>query len=109
MMKRISRRKYAEALRCLKGAIKNEKLSWAARIRCVELLLSVYGVPFPDSGRRERKAVKLMVEERSVERIIREQVQAAADVKAVEDAEAQEAKKVTDALQHLRAYDGDAK
>lgn len=108
MTKRISRRRYAETLRCLKGAIRNEKLSWAVRIRCVELLLSVYDVPFPDSGRRERKAVKLMVQQRSVDRSIREQIQTATDTEAAQEAKAREEKTIADALQYLRVGGDDA-
>jgi uncharacterized protein (DUF1684 family) len=100
--KRVSRRKYAEALRVLKQAIANPNLSWNQRIRCVELLLCIYQVPIPETGRRERKAVKLLVEERSTERTVTEQVRAAVEEKAVEEAAIRKDQQIARALSMLR-------
>ena len=98
-MPRISRRKYAEALRCLKNAIKNDKLPWTIRIRCVELLLSIYNVPVPDGGRRERRAVRELVEERAGERSINEQIKLAVQDRVRQEAEQEEQERISQALQ----------
>ena len=84
-MPRISRKKYQEALRCLKQACKNERLSFTLRIRAAELILAVYGVPLPESSARIKRTVKGLVQEGSFDREIREQV----NEKVRKDAEAE--------------------
>jgi ribosomal protein L22 len=84
-MARISRKKYQEALRCLKQACKNERLSFTLRIRAAELILAVYGVPLPESSARVKRTVKELVQEGSFDREIRESV----NEKVRQDAEAE--------------------
>jgi hypothetical protein len=64
----ISRKKYAAALRFLKAALSNERLPFAQRLRCVELLLAIYGDLDAQPGKRDRRAVKELIEERAIER-----------------------------------------
>ncbi len=66
-MKTVSRKRYQEALRFLKSALRNDKLSFAQRFRAVELLTMIYGDRLPDS-KRDRKTIKELMEERSLER-----------------------------------------
>jgi ribosomal protein L22 len=84
-MARISRKKYQEALRCLKQACKNERLSFTLRIRAAELICLIYGLPPLESSARIKRTVKELVQEGTLDRQIREQV---AD-KVRQDAEAQ--------------------
>lgn len=84
-MARISRKKFQEALRCLKQACKNERLSFILRIRAAELILAVYGVPLPESSARIKRSVKELVQEGTLDRQIREQV----NEKVRRDAEAE--------------------
>ena len=75
-LKRISRKRYAEAVRCLKGAIANPKLSWTRRLRAVELLMVLYGVEMPEPiTRRDRRSLKSLVVENSFDRQVRARVQ----------------------------------
>jgi hypothetical protein len=66
-MKTVSRKRYQEALRFLKAALRNDKLSFAQRFRAVELLVIIYGDRLPDN-KRDRKTIKELMEERSLER-----------------------------------------
>lgn len=105
-MRRISRRKWQESIRCLKTAIKNDKLPWAQRLRAVELLMCLYDCPLPESSRRTTKAVKAMVEERVLERSINNQVNAAVQQRSTQESETMEAEeqeqRVTRALSFLK-------
>jgi hypothetical protein len=91
--KRISRRKFGVAVKMLKQAIATPTLSWQTRLRAVELLMSLYDVPLPDSSRRDRKSVRQLVTERAGERSLHqhikdevaEQVRAEAEQQAQDD------------------------
>jgi len=74
-MKRPSRKKFGEVLRCLKAATKNEKLPWVVRIRACELILCCYGVELPQSSGNTKRRVRELVEESAFERQVREQVE----------------------------------
>jgi hypothetical protein len=85
-MPKFSRKKYQEALRCLKQACRNEKLSFPLRIRAAELIIAIYGdVKLPESSARIKRTVKELVQEGSFDREVREQV----NEKTRQDAEAQ--------------------
>ena len=93
-MPRISRRKWQECIKCLKGAIKNERLSWAVRIRAVELYMSLMNVPLPDSSYKAKKSVKLLVEERAGERTLHQHIRAEVADKVRQEAEREAERKV---------------
>ncbi len=84
-MPKVSRKKFQEALRALKDACKNPKLTFALRVRAAELILAVYNVPLPESSARVKRTVKELVEEGSFDKEMREQV----NQKVRADAEAQ--------------------
>jgi hypothetical protein len=84
-MPKISRKKFQEALRCLKQACKADKLPFALRIRAAELILAIYQVPLPESSARVKRTVKELVQESALDRQVREQV----NEKVRADAEAQ--------------------
>jgi hypothetical protein len=96
-MAKISRKKFQEALRALKSACKNDRLPFTLRIRAAELILAVYGVPLPESAARIKRTVKELVQEGSLDRQIREQVQE----KVRQDAEA-EARRFLESVQHTQ-------
>ena len=73
-MGRISRKKYQEALRCLKQACRNDKLSFALRIRAAELICLIYGLPPLESSARVKRTIRELVTEGTLDRQIREQV-----------------------------------
>jgi hypothetical protein len=99
-MTRISRRKWQEAVRCLKTAIKPEtKLPWTQKIRCIELLMAIYQVPLPETSRNPKRSVKELIEERAGERTINEQIRQAVQERVREEAEREEQDKVSKALQ----------
>jgi hypothetical protein len=109
-MPRISRRKWQEAIRCLKDAIKTEtKLPWIQKLRAVELLMTIYGLSIPEGGRREKRAVRQMVEERSGERTVNEQIKQAVQERVKEEAEEVEQDRVSKALQDFLRGSNDAK
>ena len=84
-MRNPSRKKFQEALRALKQACKNDKLSFALRVRAAELILAVYNVPLPDSSVRAKRAVKELVQEGQFDTTLKEQI----EQKVRQDAEAQ--------------------
>jgi hypothetical protein len=84
-MAKISRKKFQEALRCLKAACKNDNLTFALRVRAAELILAIYNVPLPESSARIKRTVKDLVTEGSFDKGVREQV----NEKVRADAEAQ--------------------
>jgi hypothetical protein len=82
---KVSRKRFQEALRCLKQACRHDKLSFPLRIRAAELILAIYGVPLPESAARIKRSVKELVQEGSFDKEVREQV----NEKVRQDAEAQ--------------------
>lgn len=84
-MPKVSRKKFQEALRALKAACRNDKLSFPLRVRAAELILAVYNVPLPESSARIKRTVKELVQEGSFDKEVREQV----NEKTRQDAEAQ--------------------
>jgi hypothetical protein len=84
-LKRVSRKKFQEALRALKAACRNDKLSFTLRVRAAELILAVYDVPLPESSARVKRTVKELVQEGRFDSEVREQV----NQKVRQDAEAQ--------------------
>lgn len=86
----FSRRRYSEAVKALKSALKSPTLPWVQKLRAIELLLCIYGVPIPEPGRRERRAIKDMVADRGVEKMIAEQVRTTVEERARQEAEAAE-------------------
>jgi HD superfamily phosphodiesterase len=70
----VSRKKYQEALRCLKDACKNDKLPWAQRLRAAELICAIYGTVELEDSKRDRRAVKELVTERAFEKQLNEEV-----------------------------------
>lgn len=73
---KYSRRQFAESVRYLKGAIKNESLSYAFRQRSVELLFAIYQMPVVEAGDSHliKKSVKELIQTRSVDKVIRQGV-----------------------------------
>lgn len=84
-MAKPSRKKYQEALRCLKQACRNDKLSFPLRVRAAELICLIYGLPPLESSARVKRTVKELVQEGGFDREVREQV----EQKVRQDAEAQ--------------------
>jgi hypothetical protein len=82
-----SRRKFGAAVKVLKGAISTETLPLQTKLRCIELLMILYDVELPDSSRRDQKAVRQLVSERTVERSLHADIRA--EVAARVEAEAQ--------------------
>jgi hypothetical protein len=74
MMAKVSRKKYQEALRALKAACRNDKLSFPLRIRAAELILAIYEVPLPESSARIKRGVKELVQEGAFDKEVRNQV-----------------------------------
>jgi hypothetical protein len=83
----VSRKKYQEALRVLKGACRNEALPWTQRIRAAELIMLIYGAIETPESKRDRRAVKELVTERAFERQANEQVRQAVTQKVMTEAE----------------------
>lgn len=73
-MANISRKKFQEALRALKQACRNDKLSFPLRVRAAELILAIYEVPLPESSARIKRGVKELVQEGSFDKEVRNQV-----------------------------------
>jgi hypothetical protein len=84
-MPKFSRKKFQEALRALKDACRNPKLTFALRVRAAELICVIYGLPPLESSARVKRTVKELVEEGSFDKEVRQQVQD----KVRQDAEAQ--------------------
>lgn len=87
---RPSRKKFQEALRCLKQAAKTPTIPWIHRLRACELICSIYGVvPLPDIGaNRTRKVIKDLVEEHEFERRMRTELETKTRARIIGDAEA---------------------
>jgi hypothetical protein len=100
-MAKISRKKFQEALKALKAACKNDHLPFTLRIRAAELILAVYGVPLPESSARIKRSVRELVQEGSLDRQIREQV----NEKVRQDAEA-EARRFLQSVQSAQPSGG---
>jgi len=100
-MAKISRKKFQEALKALKAACKNDRLPFTLRIRAAELILAVYGVPLPESSARIKRSVRELVQEGSLDRQIREQV----NEKVRQDAEA-EARRFLQSVQSAQPTGG---
>jgi Tfp pilus assembly protein PilF len=96
-MAKISRKKFQEALRALKSACKNDRLPFTLRIRAAELICAIYQIPLPQSAVRVKRAVKELVQEGSLDRQIREQV----NERVRQDAEA-EARRFLESVQHTK-------
>jgi hypothetical protein len=94
MIEKVSRKKFQEALRALKQTCKNERLPFALRIRAVELLCCIYGVPLPEISARTKRTVKELVGENAFDRRVRQQVRD----KAMQDEKAPEVKGIFDDL-----------
>lgn len=101
----VSRKKYQEALRVLKGACKNEALPWTQRIRAAELIMLIYGAIETPESKRDKRAVKELVTERAFERQANEQVRQAVTQRVMTEAE-REAEKtaMAQAAAKARAY-----
>jgi hypothetical protein len=98
-----SRRKYAETVRFLKAAIKNESLSYAFRQRSVELLLTIYGAELPEAGdgHLTKKTVKELIQTRTADKIIREGIKEAVTEQTAAEAEAARVRALSAALEAL--------
>lgn len=70
----VSRKKFQEALRCLKATCKNDKLPFTLRVRAAELICAIYGVRLPENTARTKRTVKELVEESAFDRQVRDQV-----------------------------------
>jgi hypothetical protein len=70
-MAKISRKKFQEALKVLKGACKNESLPWKLRIHAAEMVLSIYGADVPNDDGRSGKLIRDLVNERAFRKGIR--------------------------------------
>ncbi len=73
-LKRVSRKRYGEALRCLKEACASPKLSMTKRLRAAELLCLIYGLETGVANGRDRRSVKRLLVEDSFERTLRTRV-----------------------------------
>ena len=83
-----SRRKFGAAVKVLKQALANDKLPLQTKLRCVELLMLLYDVELPDSSRRDQKAIRQLVSERSIDRALHADIRA--EVAARVEAEAEQ-------------------
>ena len=70
-LRRVSHRKYKEAIGALKAACGSEKLSLTKRLRAVELLCLIYGLEIGKPNAHDRKSVKRLVSEDAFERELR--------------------------------------
>jgi hypothetical protein len=100
---KYSRRKYAESVRYLKSAIANDGLSFAFRRRCVELLLVIYGLPVPETGGREKRAVKELVTERAIDKTLHREIREQVAEKVRGEAEQQAKDEIDEALKAFLA------
>jgi hypothetical protein len=74
---KVSRRRYQTVLRMLNQAVADPKLSWAQRFRACELVHAIQtGTLLPGwtSPRRDRKTVKELLEERELEKRVKNEV-----------------------------------
>jgi len=72
IMIRFSRKRYQEALKACKQICKNEKLPAVTRLRSAELIYLLYGGELPGgNSKRDKRTIKDLVQERSVEKQIR--------------------------------------
>ena len=62
-----SRRRFQEAVKCLKQVISNPKNTVAIRVRCCELLMLIFGLSAPET-RRDRESVRDLVMQHSFEK-----------------------------------------
>jgi hypothetical protein len=74
-MAKPSRKKYQEALRCLKQTCRNDKLSFPLRVRAAELICLIYGLPPLESTARVKRGVKELVQEGRFDTEVKEQVE----------------------------------
>ena len=77
---RPSRKRFQEALRCLKTAISLDTLPWSSRLRACELLLACYEVapvaPIPPMTGHQRKVVRDLVQDAAFDGQVRKAVRA---------------------------------
>jgi hypothetical protein len=107
----VSRKKYQEALRVLKSVCRDAKLPMTQRLRAAELILLVYGVPVPEGGygtaKRNKQVIKTLVEERSFEKRVQQQITDNVRTRVMEEAQAKEETRVdaqTQARDFLRLF-----
>jgi hypothetical protein len=81
----FSRRKYAEALRCLKLICKVSSHPVAIRLRAAEMILQIYGLE-PPTTKRDKMAIRDLVQQHTFEKQLTAQVD---DKIAQEDADAE--------------------
>jgi hypothetical protein len=79
----FSKRKYAEALRCLKLICKVSSHPVAIRLRAAEMILQIYGLE-PPTTKRDKMAIRDLVQQHTFEKQLTAQVD---DRIAQEDAE----------------------
>ncbi len=96
-MARFARRKYQEALKALKAACRNDKLSLTLRIRAAELICLIYGLPPLESTARVKRTVRELVQESTLDKQIRDQV----NERVRRDAEA-EARRFLDSVNNTK-------
>jgi len=75
-MPQVSRKKFQEVLSLCKKGCKNERLPFAQRMRAAELICLVYGLDLPGgTTKRDRKTVKVLLDERELEKQLKAQRQ----------------------------------
>ncbi len=92
---KVSRRRYQTVLRTLNQAVADTKLPWAQRFRACELIHAIQtGTLLPGwtSPKRDRKTVKELLEERELEKRLKDELSTVAGtLSPSEEQEAQEA------------------
>lgn len=87
-MIKFSRKRYQEALRACKEIAKNSRLPANQRLRAAELIYLLYGGELPGgNSKRDKRTVKDLVQERSLEKQIRSTVDEQAKPQTEEQAE----------------------
>jgi hypothetical protein len=91
----ISRKRYQEALKACKQVAKDERKPYLDRLRAAELICLIYGLELPGGNtKRDRRTVKTLVGERSLEK----QIRTAVDEQTKPQTEPQEPDDPMDAL-----------
>jgi len=89
-MVKYSRKRFQEAIRACKQICKNEKLPAVTRLRSAELIYLLYGGELPGGNtKRDKRSIKDLVQERSLEKQVRttvdEQTQPQTEAEAEKD------------------------
>jgi hypothetical protein len=86
-MAKVSRKKFQECLRVLKGVCRDPKRPIAMQFRAAELIAAIYGVEIPGETKRDQRAVKELVTQRADEKKIQAEVRESVLRRTTADAE----------------------